>query len=551
MEKKSTVRKLLALMLAIVMVLGVAACGSAPAASSEAAPSEAASSEEAPASSSEAAPAESAEASSEAPAEEGEAPMQIKWVLFNQPSTPFSADVESEVLSYIEEKYNVDIIPETVDIHDTDALSLYFAGGGDPDVITASYQVYAMYSKLIDEGIIRDIPDGWLEQYMPDWMNNCYAAMSPEAIMQQITYNDGKQYIVPFASVKNAYLMAVRKDWLDAVGMEVPTTLDELTEMLIKFHTDDPDGNGEADTYGTHMKYLWWSYLPIAMNTGNNFWLGDDGVYYTCATEEYKEYLKLLQHLIAEGGIDPESITDNEDIWKEKMINGKIGVFCHESDYFVESWSGSMLNMFGEANPDTELVIIPPLPDASGTPKVFGMANECILSGSLSFGENCSDEVMQKVMEIKNDLASDYEFYKRCKYGVEGVDYEVDENGTITALEVADQDPMIGSAFAHVPTPQEWGLSAASEWDRNLAQTYNDRSKMAAMRDGKDFFTWEANEAYDRHITDVDDAIGTMEANIYDPNFDFDAAWPEFQEKLNSLGLTEIISEYNKILGIG
>lgn len=523
-------KKLLALILAVVMVLSLMACGTKPEPVAT----------EPPAST----PAATTPATPEEPAE----PLQIKWVLFNQPSAPFSADVESEILAYIEEKYNVDIIPETVDIHDTETLGLYFAGGGDPDVITASWQVYSMYDDLIDEGILRSIPEGYLETYMPDWMANCAEAMSVEAMYDQITYTDGQQYIVPFASTMNAYLMAVRQDWLDAVGMEVPTNADELVEMLIKFHTDDPDGNGKADTYGTHGQYLFWSNLAVSYTAGGTY-KGENGIYNTYLTGEAKDWLKIQQKLIAEGGVDPESITDNEDIWKDKMVNGKIGVFTHDSDYYTEGWSGSMLCRFREANPDTDLVIIPPFADENGVTKVLGIAQECILSGSLTFGENCSDEVMQKVMEIKNDLASDYEFYMRCKYGVEGVNYTIDENGVVTPIEVTDADPMIGSAFAHIPTPKAWSIGALSDWDRNIAETYNNATLYPRLQDEREFRSWESNEVASRYGADYNAVVQEFTAHIYDADFDFDAEWDAFVEQLKANHLEEAVAEWNRILG--
>ena len=156
---------------------------------------------------------------------------------------------------------------------------------------------------------------------------------------------------------------------------------------------------------------------------------------------------------------------------------------------------------------------------------------------------------MQKVMEIKNDLASDYEFYKRVKYGVEGVNYEIDENGIITTLEVANADPMIGSALAHIPTPKAWTSSTLSDWDKYIAEEYNNATKYPRLQDELEFFSWETNEVVDRYSADYWAAVGEMEANVYDSAFDFDAAWPEFVEQLKELGMDDAIDEWNRIFG--
>ena len=42
----------------------------------------------------------------------------------------------------------------------------------------------------------------------------------------------------------------IRKDWLETVGMEMPTTWEDLYNVAHAFTYDDPDGNGVKDTYG-------------------------------------------------------------------------------------------------------------------------------------------------------------------------------------------------------------------------------------------------------------------------------------------------------------
>ncbi len=44
------------------------------------------------------------------------------------------------------------------------------------------------------------------------------------------------------------------KDWLDKLGLEEPSTMDEVADMLRAFINDDPDGDGEADTIGLAMR---------------------------------------------------------------------------------------------------------------------------------------------------------------------------------------------------------------------------------------------------------------------------------------------------------
>lgn len=68
---------------------------------------------------------------------------------------------------------------------------------------------------------------------------------------------DDKIYGIPRTTVNLADGYAVRKDWLDKLGISLPesgyVTTDQLYQILHAFTYDDPDGNGLNDTYGfTH-----------------------------------------------------------------------------------------------------------------------------------------------------------------------------------------------------------------------------------------------------------------------------------------------------------
>ena len=63
-------------------------------------------------------------------------------------------------------------------------------------------------------------------------------------------YN-GKSYgLASTGSIAKNEGLLIRKDWLDKLGLKVPTTTDELMAVMKAFTFNDPDGNGKADTYG-------------------------------------------------------------------------------------------------------------------------------------------------------------------------------------------------------------------------------------------------------------------------------------------------------------
>lgn len=76
------------------------------------------------------------------------------------------------------------------------------------------------------------------------------------------TYEDGNLYylgnvnLIPSVEVenfglaqmnRNTFTMKIRQDWLDKVGLPMPTTLDEFFDAMVAFRENDVNGNGLAD----------------------------------------------------------------------------------------------------------------------------------------------------------------------------------------------------------------------------------------------------------------------------------------------------------------
>ncbi|GAA3898994.1 extracellular solute-binding protein [Streptomyces lacrimifluminis] len=59
---------------------------------------------------------------------------------------------------------------------------------------------------------------------------------------------DGKHYGIPYS--RQAMTLMIRKDWLRKLGLQAPTTWQEMLSVAKAFATRDPDGDGKADTYG-------------------------------------------------------------------------------------------------------------------------------------------------------------------------------------------------------------------------------------------------------------------------------------------------------------
>ncbi len=115
-------------------------------------------------------------------------------------------------------------------------FSLLLADGNLPDMIEYHWMTYpGGPEKAINDGAIIPLNDVF-EQYAPNLM--AYLKANPE-IDKMIKTDDGHYYEFPFIRGDEKLLqtigLMVRQDWLQDLGLEVPTTIDEWHTVLTKF----------------------------------------------------------------------------------------------------------------------------------------------------------------------------------------------------------------------------------------------------------------------------------------------------------------------------
>lgn len=114
-----------------------------------------------------------------------------------------------------------------------------------PDV----FPVYSaqLAADMIESGMVKDITED-IENYMPERLKEIYDQYP--GTYSTVT-KDGKIYGMAVSPhLTEGEVMIIRQDWLDKLGLKAPTTIDEFEEVIRAFTEDDPDGNGQKDTYG-------------------------------------------------------------------------------------------------------------------------------------------------------------------------------------------------------------------------------------------------------------------------------------------------------------
>lgn len=204
-----------------------------------------------------------------------------------------------------------------------------------PDI----FPVYGtqMISDMIESGQVKAIDDD-IEKYMPDRLKEIYDKY-PETFYP--VTKDRKTYGIACTPCMDAEeIMVIRQDWLDNLGLQAPTNLDEFEAVIKAFTEDDPDGNGKDDTYGftysgNDIYNTGWVSDPVNVFSAYSgkfipgVWQEDEdgNLQYGSINEENKEALTRMAEWHKNGWIFQEAAATGAWDAMTQFTEGKAGIF--------------------------------------------------------------------------------------------------------------------------------------------------------------------------------------------------------------------------------
>lgn len=399
-------------------------------------------------------------------------------------------DEEPVMEKYWEEKYGVDFkLVYAEQSSKRDQINLMVAGGEIPDVLQ-DIDANSYY----EQGII----GGWTEEFFREHAPrlSAYIDEIQPASWNYVKYDGELMYSIPGFRLYNSVTspVIIRTDWLEKVGItELPKTIEDYEKAFYAFVNDDPDGNGQKDTYAFSKEMI--KNIYGAFGTYRGKWIadGNGGVAYGDVKPEAKEALALLSKWYKDGIIDPEFITGENQggYWaiSHAFLNGKIGATGMGSFYhWVDATEfpdgvmvGRMAAAIKEAGVDMKYdASYPPVGanGASGTDK----ANVTSLRTHFSALLTADTERFGRLLEIIDEMMMDLDTSTRASRGIPGETYEViDWNGgkSIKMLAANNTDAI--------------NPMGAAAWFMFTEEYNYDFQRMAYAQD----FAW-----FDKHMTD-------------------------------------------------
>lgn len=225
-------------------------------------------------------------------------------------------------------------------------LTLKVAGDELPDLLVGCSMNVSDVNEWGGEGYFLD-----LSEYL-DLMPNlkAYFEKYPE-LEAYCTTSDGHIYGLPKLRVDMTDRLTrsfINKQWLDNLGLDVPTSIDEYYAALVAFKEQDANGNGDPDDeipllytsdtggYTALEKTLLDAYGIFTTDPNYALQADESGKVELANTNDtYKEYLKFMHKLYAEGLMEQEAFTITGDEVTTKQQGDVYGSFGCGSAPFV------------------------------------------------------------------------------------------------------------------------------------------------------------------------------------------------------------------------
>lgn len=185
-----------------------------------------------------------------------------------------------------------------------------------------------------DEGYFLDLntffkDDEFMAAY--DW-NEHFEKNLSEDMKQRIKIQcydlEGRMFSFPkvmcYAGDTPQHGVYINKVWLDELGLDMPTNLDELMEVATAFMTQDPNGNGAADEIpmlgrisGGGGNMIQWIVENYSLGTLHFYGVdANEKIYLPWQEDEYREGMKKVREFY-DAGLIPElcwTMADNSEL---------------------------------------------------------------------------------------------------------------------------------------------------------------------------------------------------------------------------------------------
>lgn len=461
---------------------------------------------------------------------------------------------DAEFFQWYEEKTNIHIefiVPASGT--ETDAFNLLFSSGDMPDMMytqPAYHKYRGGQDKAIDDGFFVDLRDymDCAPNYM-SWVNN-----GEESGLKRAAYSDtGKMYgMWGIWKTMNEKAMgesglAIRKDFLDKVNKDIPTTYDEWYDVLKAFRDEL---NIEAPLYTSQYGIDTTGELMAGYGTAPYFYNKDGKVMFGPLDDEYKEYLELLHKWYMEGLLDQDFPTRSStgiSADNDMILNDKVGALVDWATRLSDTYISR-----GATNEDYWLVAVEqPVKENGPTPKYRRVVGDDLMNEYCMVFSADSEYIEEAIRWTDGFYAEDV--YLNANYGLESQEgvvwYKAEDGHRIGDYDFRFNNPNgLSSATVLVKywvknPPVRVEAAQIEQADENKQSAYATWSKYDAEWWMPSRITMTSEEAttFSSLYTDIETYVQECNVKFITGNMSLDT-YDAYRETLRQMGIEEAIA---------
>lgn len=421
-------------------------------------------------------------------------------------------------------------------------LNVLMGSGSAPDIVF-TYNRF-LFAKYALDGGLNDLSDE-LAEHGP----NLERRLGEDLLSYGVL--DGKQYAIPARRSSTAHRTSfIRTDWLDILGLDMPTNREELVEVLKAFKEQDP-GNIGTD------RVIPWGYFPPessefephsfrSFNAMYSFMEDDEKLMYTTPwplRDGFREFMEWNNMMYKAGLIDPEFATDTDDLAKQKIMNGQVG-------FYDWSWWGPASVGYGDVYrnlmknvPGAELAPIEVFQNSEGRYRKtmyppIGLYN---MNPATSDAEVAAIKYMNWMAEEEVGWI--------MSFGIEGEHYSL-QDGVPIPIDPDHNQRTFGYVMGDLRIMWNGPFPVGKEIEDKVTILNNGdlgefslASKNMAVQDGMSEIVFnEEIEAWSKHGPELVKAYDEYWVKMVMAD-DFDAVYAEFMRELEDRGINEVLAD--------
>lgn len=363
--------------------------------------------------------------------------LTISWAVYGDEFADLNSDDFAKMWN---EKFNLewDVISMSADTW-AEKIRVWANALDLPDVAQWEYN-HADAAGFVDQGLVKKLPDDWKTRWP-----NLAAAYEGTVVGPMLDEVFGGTYFLPrptFASNKPTEVLHthqsvyMRKDWLEAVGAEIKDayTIDEFMDIARLVKEQDPGQVGDAlvpiGNDETCLPYVFIYPLSTHSKTNETYYKDENGVYHWGpASEDTLEGLKYYQQAWEEGLIDPEFFAGDTN-YQEVFYTQGVSLACQApgmAQVALRFANNFQTNLGVETE---EWLHCATILDNEGRYHGVETANYW---GALIFSPDIDDATLERVLDVLDYSCTD-QGQTEIRMGIEGVDWERDEDGNLVNL---------------------------------------------------------------------------------------------------------------------